>query len=599
MKTLVQEFLSARLGLAVELTQPKDPSLGHFATTIAFKLAKQESKNPNEKAQELAKLFENPSLFDKISTAGGYINFELSAALVDKIVTAGLSDKQGFARGTAAESETIFLEFISANPTGPLHIGHARGAIYGDALRRIGKHLGKKIFAEYYINDAGSQIDMLGQSIFHSARELLGKGAVGQNGQDLSASTAAQDPTQDAARGTAVQDHAQDLAPDLTQDPAQASAQDLSQGAAQDPAQDLTQTNPAQDNLYKGEYIKDLALEAIQKFGEPYFANAKDASATKDLATWGKDKMLDLIKLGLKQSGIEFDNFASEAALFGKWQQTLSTLEKNGALYKDQDGKVWLRSSAKGDAKDRVIVRENGVPTYLAGDIIYHAYKYEQHFDRYINIWGADHHGYIPRIKAAIDFLGYDSRKLEILLSQMVALLRGGEPYKMSNRAGNFILMDDVVQDIGIDALRFVFLTKRADTHLEFDVDVLKNQDSTNPIYYINYAHARIKSVFARLGVDEETVASVPLGALKKDEKDLLILAAMLPQILRDSFNTRNINILTKFLSDLSAALHRFYTDNTIKDSPRQQELLKIISFVGLSLRTGLAVIGIEAKNKM
>ncbi|MGP1561670.1 MAG: arginine--tRNA ligase [Helicobacteraceae bacterium] len=568
MKTLVQEFLSARLGLAVELTQPKDPSLGHFATTIAFKLAKQESKNPNEKAQELAKLFENPSLFDKISTAGGYINFELSAALVDKIVTAGLSDKQGFARGTAGESETIFLEFISANPTGPLHIGHARGAIYGDALRRIGTHLGKKIFAEYYINDAGSQIDMLGQSIFHSARELLGKGAAGQNGQDLSASG---------------QDHAQ------------ASAQDLSQGAAQD----LAQTNPTQDNLYKGEYIKDLALEAIQTFGEPYFANAKDASATKDLATWGKDKMLDLIKLGLKQSGIEFDNFASETALFGKWQQTLSTLEKNDALYKDQDGKIWLRSSAKGDAKDRVIVRENGVPTYLAGDIIYHAYKYEQHFDSYINIWGADHHGYIPRIKAAIDFLGYDSRKLEILLSQMVALLRGGEPYKMSKRAGNFILMDDVVQDIGIDALRFVFLTKRADTHLEFDVDVLKNQDSTNPIYYINYAHARIKSVFARLGVDEETVASVPLGALKKDEKDLLILAAMLPQILRDSFNTRNINILTKFLSDLSAALHRFYTDNTIKDSPRQQELLKIVSFVALSLKTGLKVIGIEAKNKM
>ena len=273
-------------------------------------------------------------------------------------------------------------------------------------------------------------------------------------------------------------------------------------------------------------------------------------------------------------------------------------MDEHSALY-EKDGKIWLRTTEHKDEKDRVVVRENGEPTYLAGDITYHKDKFERVFDRYINIWGADHHGYISRVKSAIEFLGYDSSRLEVLLSQMVALLKGGEPYKMSKRAGNFILMKDVVEDIGSDALRFVFLSKKSDTHLEFDVSDLNKEDSTNPVFYINYAHARICSLFEKRGVAFEYAKEIKLSHLTDDEKELLFSSMLLGDVLEDAFVTRDVQKITEYLKGLANRLHRFYTENRILGSEREDVYLKIFAVVALSLRVGLKLLGIEAKEKM
>ncbi|WP_456488388.1 arginine--tRNA ligase, partial [Caminibacter pacificus] len=363
------------------------------------------------------------------------------------------------------------------------------------------------------------------------------------------------------------------------------------------------------DEYYRGEYIKDLAKEAIEEFGEDYFKNSvkivenegkKEAKFEDErLSLWAKDKMLGEIKSDIKALNVTpFDNWVSERSLYKYWDEVRKILEEHGALY-EKDGKIWLKSSEYKDEKDRVVVREDGRPTYLAGDIIYHWDKFKRGFDRYINIWGADHHGYIARVKAAIKFLGFEPEKLEILLSQMVKLLKGGEPYKMSKRAGNFILVRDVVEDVGADALRFVFLTKKADTHLEFDVDDLNKQDASNPSYYVNYAHARIRSIFRNKGIDYDDVKGVELKDLSEDEKDLLFLALQIPYVLEDAFSAREPHRLTNYLIDLASEFHSFYNKNKVIGSEREDIRLKILAVVGSIIKLGLSLLGITAKEKM
>ena len=308
--------------------------------------------------------------------------------------------------------------------------------------------------------------------------------------------------------------------------------------------------------------------------------------------------MLELIKSNLADVGIEFEQFVSEKSLYDKWDESFVKLQNNDKTY-EEGGKIWIRSTELGDEKDRVVVREDGRPTYLAGDIIYHDNKFQRGYDRYINIWGADHHGYITRVKAAINFLGYDEKKLEVILAQMVSLLKGGEPYKMSKRAGNFILMSDVVSEVGSDALRFVFLSKKSDTHLEFDVDVFKQEDSNNPIFYINYAHARINQIFAKAGKTLTDVQNVKLENLNEEAHNLLFSALLLPEILEDTFSSRQVQKLTEYLKNLAASLHKFYNENRVVGSEDEAKLLKLFAVVALSLRVGLKLIGINAKDKM
>lgn len=296
--------------------------------------------------------------------------------------------------------------------------------------------------------------------------------------------------------------------------------------------------------------------------------------------------------------GIEFDNYVSEKSLYSSWEPTKEILEKNGSLY-EKDEKLWIKSTEYGDDVDRVVVRDNKIPTYLAGDIIYHKNKYDRNYDRYINIWGADHHGYITRVKAAIEFLGNDSSKLEVLLSQMVQLLKGGEPYKMSKRAGNVILMSDIAQEIGSDALRFVFLTKKSDTHLEFDLDILKNQDSSNPVFYINYAYARINQVFKKANLTFDDVKGESFQGLNQDALNMVYESLLLPSVLQEAFVKRDMQKVTDYLNSIASSVHKFYNDYKIIDADEQNRYLKVLSFVALTIKVALNLLGIKAKEMM
>lgn len=509
----------------IVLEKPKKKDLGHFATPVAFSLAKIKKSNPNELAKSLSENLRKYAEFKSVNAMNGFINITLSVDFLRQCALAFLHNADS---NELESKERILLEFVSANPTGGLHIGHARGAVYGDALARIGTFLGYSITKEYYINDAGAQISLLGLSIMLVGREQILKQAV---------------------------------------------------------------VYP--ESYYRGEYIVDLAHLASEHFGKDIFKNDDNIAV---LATFGKDEMLKEIKANLSQVGIVFDNFVSEKSLYPRWEETLKILESKGGTYKDNH-KIWIASSKLNDKEDRVIVRENGEPTYLAGDIIYHKDKFERGFSRYINIWGADHHGYIARVKAALHFMGFDENKLEILLSQMVSLLKSGKPYKMSKRAGNFILMKEVVDEIGADALRFIFLSKKPDTHLEFDVSDLKKQDMSNPIYYINYANARIHTMMKKSSA-KPLDKNNPL-VLNDEAVYLLFSTLCLPQVLQSSFRDREVQKVCEYLKSLAQLFHSYYNAHKILGSNNESSLLFVCKVVSHSITLGLALLGIQAKTAM
>ena len=526
MKQRVSALLREKFGREVVLEKPKDRSFGHFATPIAFSLAKELRQSPMKIAEELASSFDESEIFTSVESVKGYLNFRLSENFLSEYATWALDNTNEF--GKQDKKEKILLEFVSANPTGPLHIGHARGAVYGDTLYRLAKHLGYDITAEYYINDAGNQIDLLGLSIALYARENI-----------------------------------------------------------------LNESVEYPESYYRGDYLESLANGAIEKFGKEIFS---DESRYKELALWAKDGVMEIITESLGDTNIFFDTFVNESSLYSDWDRVM---EKMGdGIYK-KDDKIWIASEAKGDDNDRVVVREDGRPTYLAGDIVYHNQKFERGYDHYINIWGADHHGYIPRVNAAVEYLGYDSNKLETLLSQMVSLLKDGEPYKMSKRAGNVILMSDIVDEIGADALRFIFASKKSDTALEFDLAEFKKQDSSNPIFYIQYAHARIKTILSKSDLSEDEIMSATLKNLDENADILMFDALLLPEIIEDAFSSRQVQKLTDYLKALAASLHKFYYDCRIIGTEDEAKLLKLLMVVGLSLKTGLSLMGITAKDHM
>ena len=526
MKQRVSALLREKLGREVVLEKPRDRSFGHFATPIAFSLAKELRKSPMIIAEELASSFDESEEFSSVESVKGYLNFRLSENFLSEYGTWALDNPSEFAK--QEKSEKILLEFVSANPTGPLHIGHARGAVYGDTLLRLARHLGYDITAEYYVNDAGNQIDLLGLSIQLYARENI-----------------------------------------------------------------LKERVEYPESYYRGEYLEALSQGAQEKFGKEIFS---DASRQKELAMWAKDEVMNIVVDTLANTNIHFDTFVNESSLYSEWDRVMA---KMGDGVYEKDGKMFIASESKGDDHDRVVVREDGRPTYLAGDIVYHNQKFERGYDHYINIWGADHHGYIPRVNAAVEFLGYDSNKLETLLSQMVSLLKDGEPYKMSKRAGNVILMSDIVEEIGSDALRFIFASKKSDTALEFDLAEFKKQDSSNPIFYIQYAHARIQTLLSKAEVSREEIQNATLKNLGESADILLFDALLLPEVVEDAFSSRQVQKLPDYLKALAASLHKFYYDVRMIGTDDEAKLLKVLLVVALSLKTGLSLMGIEAKERM
>ena len=535
-----------KINLVIALEHPKDKRHGHFATPLCFTLTKILRTNPKVLAQTLQDFFMQYDLdsnstkpfkkmFSSIEALNGYLNLTLTHSLLE----VALQSPKDFAKGECKNTK-ILLEYVSANPTGPLHIGHARGAIFGSVLQRIGKRLGYDIKGEYYVNDAGSQIDMLALSVYNSAAKIL-------NLESLSG------------------------------------------------------------EVYKGEYIDSVAQDAIKHFGESFFrtADSQKTDILQKIGLYAKDMMLEVIKENLASLSIDFDYFVSEKELYARFDDTMKTLEAHNALL-HQDGAIWLQSTLKGDEKDRVLVRDNGMPTYMAGDIIYHKDKFDRDYNHYINIWGADHHGYIARIKASIDFLGFDSNNLEVLLAQMVSLLKDGQPYKMSKRAGNFILIQDVVNDIGADSLKFVFLSKSLDTHLEFDVQDLSKEDSSNPVFYINYANARIHTLLEKSSLSPEDINKTDLStlldsndSLGQDSMQLILQSLGLFYVLNQSYEERALQKLCEYLKNLAKSFHTFYNAHRILQTEHEAGILKIFLLVSLSLTTGFNMLGIEIKTKM
>ncbi|HEB7534618.1 TPA: arginine--tRNA ligase [Campylobacter coli] len=528
MKNIIFNEIKKILECDFALENPKDKNLAHFATPLAFSLAKELKKSPIAIANDLALKFQEHDYFDKVEALNGYLNFRLSKTFLNDLANKALQNPSEFSKGEG-KTESFLLEYVSANPTGPLHIGHARGAVFGDTLARVAKHLGYKFDTEYYVNDAGNQIYLLGLSIFLNIKESI-----------------------------------------------------------------LKQEVEYPEQYYKGDYIIDLAKEAYEHFPQDFFTEENIPA----LADWAKDKMLILIKDNLNQANIQIDAYASERSYYGALEATLSALKEHGGVY-EQEGKIWLASSLKGDEKDRVIIREDGRGTYLAADIVYHKDKMSRGYDKCINIWGADHHGYISRMKAAMEFLGFKADDLEIILAQMVSLLKNGEPYKMSKRAGNFILMSDVVEEIGSDALRYIFLSKKCDTHLEFDISDLQKEDNSNPVFYINYAHARIHQVFGKAGKKIDDVIDADLQSLNQDGANLLFEALNLKAVLTDAFEARALQKIPDYLKNLAASFHKFYNENKVVGSVNENDLLKLFALVALSIKTAFALMGIEAKNKM
>lgn len=555
-KTDSNNVQTKSISLAITLEHPRDKRHGHFATPLCFTLTKVLRTNPKVLAQSLQDFFTQYDLdsnkdkpfnrmFSSIQAVNGYLNLSLTPSFLEYMLEAALSSPKDFAKGECKNTK-VLLEYVSANPTGPLHIGHARGAIFGSVLQRIGKRLGYDIKGEYYVNDAGSQIDMLARSVYNSVARIL-------------------------------------------------------------------ELETLDGEIYRGDYIDSVAQAAIQHFGKDFFntANRPNKSSPgktdilQEIGIYAKDMMLGIIKQNLSSLSIDFDYFVSEKELYAQFDDTLKTLDAHNALL-HQDGAIWLQSSLKGDEKDRVLVRDNGMPTYMAGDIIYHKDKFDRNYDHYINIWGADHHGYIARIKASIDFLGFNSNNLEVLLAQMVSLLKDGQPYKMSKRAGNFILIQDVVNDIGADSLKFVFLSKSLDTHLEFDVQDLNKEDSSNPVFYINYANARIHTLLEKSNISLNDIYQANVvhllcneDALGQDSMQLILQSLGLFHVLHQSYEERALQKLCEYLKNLAKSLHTFYNAHRILQTQNEAQILKIFLLVSLSLTTGFNMLGIDIKTKM
>ncbi|NTW68138.1 MAG: arginine--tRNA ligase, partial [Nitrospirae bacterium] len=438
---------------AITLDSPKDKNHGDLATTLALTLAKAEGKPPRKIAEIiLVSIQDEEGIIAKTEIAGpGFINFFLRQDRWSKTLFDIDDQAHEYGLKDIGKGEKVQIEFVSANPTGPLHVGHGRGAAVGDALANLLSAVGYDVQREFYINDAGRQVKLLAKSVY--ARYIEGRGKKIQFPEDGYHGSYINEISESASIKAI-------LAPEM-----------LKAGAVSDEGAATASTT--------------MSIEF------------PDDEIEEKVADASKDQMLADIKKDLEDFGVRFDVWFSEKSLLadGSVKKSIVELKERGYAY-EKDGALWLRSTAFGDDKDRVIIKQDGEYTYLATDIAYHRNKLARGFKQLVNIWGADHHGYIPRVQAVIQAFGHPSDSLHVLLVQLVSILRHGQPVPMSKRAGTFVTLRDVVQDVGADAARYIFLTRRSDSHLDFDLDIAKEQSRENPVYYVQYAHARIASVF-------------------------------------------------------------------------------------------------------
>ncbi|UCG39758.1 MAG: arginine--tRNA ligase [bacterium] len=526
----------------IEMT--RDRRFGDYATNVAMIMAsRMEGVGARDLAEEVAaRIWEMDGgrNLDEVKVAGpGFINLTMSPAFWIGTLRSVLREGGDFARTDVGKGRRVQVEFVSANPTGPLHVGHGRGAALGDALANVLSYAGYEVQREYYINDAGNQIQTLGLSVY--ARYL------------------------------------------------QACRRDV----------------PFPEEGYKGDYIRQIAGQLIEEQGDRYLEMPEE-QAVEEIAVVAAGAILEDIRQDLEEFGVRFDRWFSEKRLLeeGAVQATLAELEKSGHTY-SHEGALWFRSTDMGDDKDRVMVKGDGSLTYFASDVAYHREKYQRGFHRVVDIWGADHHGYVARMKAAVQALGRQWDDLQVLLIQLVSLSRKGVPVAMSTRAGEFVTLRQVREEVGRDAARFIFLTRKADSKLDFDLDLAKEQSNDNPVYYVQYAHARICSILRNAGergVDLPDPEDVDLMLLQlPEERELIRYMAALPDVVEGAAVSLEPHRLTTYLRDISTILHNYYYHHRVLADDVQLTASRLALMLGVKTAIGkaLELLGVSAPERM
>jgi len=551
-------FSAEELPLSIE--RPANPEHGDYASNIALQLSKRLRRNPRQIAEEIARAsapaLAATGLFEPLTVAGaGFLNIRVKPEAKLEVIRQVLEQGKDYGRVKTEKEESIQIEFVSANPTGPLHVGHGRGAAYGDSLAKLLEFAGARVTREFYVNDAGRQMDILALSVWLRYLQM--------RNMDVPF-------PEEGYRGDYVRDIAARLADENLAGKADFSGVLPDADAEIDRLIDLAKTT-----LGDGwKRVHRFALEAML------------ADQREDLAAFG----------------VSFDHWSSEQALHDKGliDKALRLLQARGHLF-EQGGALWFRSSAFGDVKDRVVRRENGQYTYFASDIAYHLDKFERGFDRVIDVWGADHHGYVPRVKGALEAFGLDPGRLEIALVQFAVLYRNGEKVAMGKRSGEFVTLRELREEVGNDAARFFYVLRKSDQHLDFDLDLAKSESSDNPVYYVQYAHARVCSVFAQIeGWDFPK--NLSLEPLKSDRELLLAQRlAEFPELILTAARERAPHSLAFYLRELAAEFHSYYNAERIlvDDETLRSARLALSAAVRQTLANGLSLLGVSAPEKM
>jgi arginyl-tRNA synthetase len=528
------------LVIPILLSVPSNEAYGDYATNLAMTLAKEMKQSPMKIAESLvSRIPTKLNWLEKIEVVKpGFINFFLTDEAFRNILPSILRQREAYGQSRFGEGQKVQIEFVSANPTGPLHIGHGRGAALGGALTNLLKATGYQVDTEYYLNDLGTQMENLGRSIEARFKEMQGE------------------------------------------------------------------TPLFPENGYKGDYIRDLAAEIKQK--KSLQDQPESSLDLSFFSRYGREAILREIQEDLETFGIQFDSWFSEEGLVrqGKVEELIQGMKDKGLLYQE-GGALWFNSQAFGDEKDRVVIRANGALTYFASDMAYHLHKFTRGYHTLINIWGADHHGYVPRLKAALQSLGYDPKALTVILVQLVTLIREGKPVAMSTRAGEFVTLREVLDEVGKDAARYIFLTRRSDSPLDFDLDLAKKQSSENPVYYVQYAHARVCSVQAMAksqGFCLEDVDPACLQRLNLPEERRLFKHLMeYPEEVSQAALKLEPHRLPFYLGELAAQFHYYYNHHRIIQEDRELSQARLIlsQAIGTVIKNALSLLGVSAPEKM
>lgn len=524
----------------VILETPKEKTHGDYSTNMAMQLARVAKKAPKQIAEALIENFDlSKASIEKMEIAGpGFINFYMDNSYLTNLIPTILEAGDRYGETNIGGKQKVQVEFVSANPTGDLHLGHARGAAVGDSLCNLLEKAGYDVSREYYINDAGNQINNLALSVEARYFQALG----------------------------------------------------------------LEKEMPADG--YHGEDIIGIGKKLAEEFGDKYI-HVDEKERFDFFREYGLKVEMAKLKADLEDFRVPFNVWYSETSLYhnGKIDTALTALKENGHIY-EEDGATWFRSTTFGDDKDRVLIKNDGSYTYLTPDIAYHKDKLERGFEKLINIWGADHHGYIPRMKAAIQALGYDRDALEVEIIQLVHLYKNGEKMKMSKRTGKAVTMRDLVDEVGLDATRYFFAMRSADTHMDFDLDLAVSQSNENPVYYAQYAHARISSILRQGEEQGITVSSDADFSLISAEKEMEVLKKLgeFPQAVGEAAGKRLPHRITNYIFELASTFHSFYNAEKVLDADypeRTKARLALIKAVQISLKNALALIGVSAPEKM